>query len=62
MSKPVFYAKATVANRDGEQPVVRVIGAAFPFKEGEGYVVNLNTIPVNWDGAFILVKPKEGSE
>lgn len=64
MSKPAFYARATVATRrvDGgedDERVVRTIGAAFSFDKGNGYVVNLNSIPTNWDGSFILVPPRE---
>jgi hypothetical protein len=46
--------------RDGE--FTRTIGAAWPFKEGEGLVVTLDLIPPNWDGKFILVPPKEDGE
>ena len=36
-----------------------LIGAAWTFKEGEGYVVRLTSIPTQWDGSFILVPPKD---
>ena len=63
MSKPTFLARATVAkDKDGNDDIVRTIGAAFPFNEGDGYVVNLNTVPTDWNGSFILVKPKEEKE
>jgi hypothetical protein len=35
------------------------IGAAWRFKQGEGYVVRLQMIPVNWDGSCVLVPPKD---
>ena len=63
MSKPKFIARATVVEgKDGKDNIVQTIGAAFPFNKGDGYVVNLNTIPTNWDGSFILVTPKEDDE
>ena len=60
MSKPKYIARATVVkSEDGKDDIVRTIGAAFPFNKGDGYVVNLNTVPTNWDGSFILVTPQE---
>ena len=57
--KPVFRARAKTDPKEG---FMVTIGAAWPFKEGGGYVVRLETIPVNWDGSFILVPPKEGED
>lgn len=57
--KPVFRARAKT---DPRQDFMVTIGAAWRFKEGEGYVVPLETVPVNWDGSFILVPPKEDEE
>jgi len=57
-SRPVFHARVKVGDGD----FMRTIGAAWPFREGEGLVVTLDLIPPNWDGKFILVPPKEGGE
>ena len=60
---PVYLARATVSEKEnaetGEtEKFVRTIGAVFPFNSGKnGYVVNLHSIPTNWDGTFILVPP-----
>ena len=35
------------------------IGAALKFKQGEGFVVKLHSVPVNWDGSIVLVPPKD---
>jgi len=57
--KPVFNARA---KKGPESEYMTTIGAAWAFKEGEGYVVRLESLPVNWDGSFILVPPKEGDQ
>ena len=55
-NKPVFNARA---KQDPESDYMQTIGAAWTFKEGEGYVVRLHSLPVNWDGSLILVPPKD---
>ena len=55
-SKPVFNARAKT---DPENDFMITIGAAWEFKDGEGYVVKLQNVPINWDGSFILVPPKD---
>ena len=57
--KPVFNARA---KKGPESEYMTTIGAAWAFKEGEGYVVRLESLPVNWDGSFILVPPREGDQ
>jgi hypothetical protein len=58
-SKPVYNARAKVGVDSEGNDVMRTIGAAWNFKEGEGMVVNLQTVPTRWDGSFILVPPKD---
>ena len=55
-ARPVYNARAK-QNPDNDFMVT--IGAAWPFNEGNGLEVNLNLIPTNWDGKFILVPPKD---
>ena len=57
-NRPAFNARVKVGDGD----YMQTIGAAWPFNEGEGFVVNLNLIPTNWDGKLILVSPKESGE
>jgi hypothetical protein len=54
--KPPYFARAKC---NGQSEYRQTIGAAWNFKEGEGLVVKLELIPTDWDGSFILVKPKE---
>lgn len=55
-NKPVFIARA---KQDPDNEFMVTIGAAWPFENGEGYVVHLQQTPVQWDGSFILIRPKE---
>ena len=55
-NKPVFNARP---KQDPDSDYMQTIGAARTFKEGEGYVVRLHSLPVNWDGSLILVPPKD---
>lgn len=54
--KPIYIARAR-ASPDGDY--MQSIGAAWPFDKGDGLVVKLQFLPVNWDGSFILVTPKD---
>jgi len=50
--KPAFVARAKVGN--GWQ----TIGAAWELRNGEGFSVKLNSIPVGaWEGQFVLLPP-----
>jgi hypothetical protein len=52
--KPTLVAMAKVGN--GWQR----IGAAWSFKSGEeGLSVQINALPLNWDGRFSLFTPQE---
>ena len=55
-AKPTYNARAR-ASPDSDY--MQTIGAAWPFNEGDGLVVNLQFVPTNWDGKFILVPPKD---
>ena len=58
-AKPAYLAKC---KQSADSEFMHTLGAAWPFKEGEGLVVKLTTIPVGWDGGMILVKPKAEDE
>ena len=58
-SKPDFIAKCAQSdNKD----YFHTLGAAWKWKNGDGYVVKLHTIPTQWDGSFILATPKKEDE
>lgn len=54
--KPDFIARA---KQDPDNDMMVSIGAAWKWKEGDGFVVRLQMTPTKWDGSFILVPPKE---
>lgn len=54
-NKPDFIARA---KQNPESEFMLNIGGAWKWKNGDGYVVKLNAIPVVWDGTFILTVPK----
>jgi hypothetical protein len=54
--KPIFNARV---RQEPDSEYMTTIGAAWPFREGKGYVVRLHSVPVKWDGSFVLVPPKE---
>jgi hypothetical protein len=55
--KPVFIARAKVGNGWIS------IGAAWPLRSGEqGLSLKLTSVPLNWDGRFVLLPPLENGE
>jgi hypothetical protein len=55
-SKPTMIARV---KQSPDSDLMVTIDTAWPFKEGEGFVVKLQSLPIQWDGDFILVPPKE---
>jgi hypothetical protein len=55
--KPKYICRAKVGNGWVS------IGACWPLRSGEeGFSVKLTTIPLNWDGRFVLLPPLENGE
>jgi len=55
--KPDYVARAKVGNGWVN------IGAAWPLRSGEdGFSLKLTTIPLNWDGRFVLLPPLDSGE
>jgi hypothetical protein len=55
--KPEYVARAKVGNGWTN------IGAAWKLRSGEeGYSLKLTTIPLNWDGRFVLLPPLNNEE
>jgi hypothetical protein len=54
---PQYIARAKVPNGWVS------IGAAWPLRSGEeGFSLKLTTIPLNWDGRFVLLPPLNNEE
>jgi hypothetical protein len=55
--KPAFIARAKVGNGWIS------IGAAWLLRSGEqGFSLKLTSVPLNWDGRFVLLPPLENGE
>lgn len=55
--KPEYIARAKVGNGWVS------IGAAWRLRSGEeGFSLKLTTVPLNWDGRFVLLPPLENGE
>ena len=57
--QPAFTAY-TVTKREGQDDWWTAIGAAFPHKDGEGYNIVLQAIPL--DGKIVLRPPKDDTK
>ena len=62
MAKPVLIARAKIAGKD--PPRWTTIGVAFraSFEGGSGLSVQLDSLPFNWDGSFVLKPPAPSDE
>jgi len=52
--KPAFIVRA---RQEPDSDYMTTVGSAWRFKKGEGYVLRIHSMPVKWDGSFILVSP-----
>jgi hypothetical protein len=58
--KPSFIVKAKTGRKDDQDRDIFVTcGAAWPFNNGNGYSVKINSLPVPFDGFLILTEPQE---
>ena len=51
-NRPIFNVRA---RQEPEREHMTTVGSAWKFKSGEGYVLRIHSMPINWDGSFILV-------
>jgi len=54
--KPVYLAKA---KQSPDSEFMITCGAVWPFKNGDGFVLKLHSLPIAWNGDLILVAPKD---
>ena len=55
--KPIYIARAKVGNG------WVTIGACWNLRSGDdGFSIKLNTLPLGWDGRFVLLPPLENGE
>ena len=59
--KPALFAY-TVREREGQKAVWTRIGAAWPHSSGAGYSVQLEALPLNFDGRIVLTEPKADAD
>jgi hypothetical protein len=57
--KPSLVVFAVRERNNGKKAVWSRIGAAWPHKEGSGFNIELETLPINFDGRLVLMPPKE---
>ena len=56
MSKPKFHVYSVIERKD-EKPYWHKIGAAWPTKSGDGFRIDLNSLPLT--GNLMLMPPRE---
>jgi len=60
MAQPAYTLRAKTGRKDEqERDIMVTVGVAFPFKRGDGFMLNINTLPVPFDGSLMMVPPKE---
>lgn len=58
MSKKPTLIAHTVREREVQKPVWTRIGAAWPHDKGNGLTLQLEALPLNFDGRIVLTEPK----
>jgi hypothetical protein len=57
-NKPTFYVYGEV-DRGRRQPQLIRIGAAWAHKEGTGVGLQVDSLPLNFNGRLVLFEPKD---
>lgn len=55
-NKPTLLAYTVKDRGKGQKPIWTRIGAAWPHKEGPGFSIELEALPI--DGRLVLIEPK----
>jgi len=55
-SKPTYYVRA---KQSPDSEYFTTVGAVWPMKERDGYVMKLNMLPTQFDGDLLIVPPKD---
>ncbi|MGD9803423.1 MAG: hypothetical protein AB7E81_17820 [Hyphomicrobiaceae bacterium] len=55
---PVLFAYSPLKGRNGKTRW-KCLGAAWPHATGAGLTVQLDLVPIHWDGRIILLEPDE---
>lgn len=58
-NKPTLYAYSVKDRGRGQKSIWTRIGAAWPHEEGKGFSIQLEALPLNFDGRLVLTEPKE---
>lgn len=60
--KPGLVVFAVRERDKGRKALWTRIGAAWAHKEGEGFNIELEALPLNFDGRLVLMPPKEEAD
>jgi hypothetical protein len=58
MSKKPTLIAYSVKEREGQKSVWTKIGAAWPHEKGNGFSIQLDALPLNFDGRIVLTEPE----
>ena len=56
---PHFYVYAIRERDKGQKPIWTRLGAAWKHQDGSGINIELEAIPLNFDGKLVLLPPRE---
>ena len=57
-NKPTLYAYAVKDRGRKQKAIWTRIGAAWPHEKGNGFTIELEALPLNFDGRLVLTEPK----
>ncbi len=59
-NRPLYNVRAKTGRKgeDGKD-IFMTVGAAWPFEQGDGLNVRINSLPVGFDGQLMLVPPRD---
>jgi hypothetical protein len=60
-NKPTLYAFSVPERGRGKKPAWTRIGAAWAHEKGNGFTLELEALPLNFDGRIVLTEPKADS-
>ena len=57
--KPTLIAYSVKERGENQKPVWIKLGGAWPHENGNGFTIQLDALPLNFDGRIVLTEPKQ---
>jgi hypothetical protein len=56
---PTHNVRARTGRKDGDNDILQTVGVAWKHQNGDGYNIQLNAIPIDFDGFLLVIEKRD---